>query len=107
METKIISTIQLMQNGEVAHTIKIENLHSYEFIFDSKTGPSLKLITTNLNMKDLNMLFSKIYSSYVLMGVKKVIQDDKTQTYEIPATVFKHIHVKENGKSIELLFSGE
>lgn len=106
MDTKIISTIQLMQDGEVIHAIKIENLHNYEFIFDSETGPKLELVTTNLNMKDLNMLFAKVYSSYVLTGIKKVTQNGKIQTYEIPGIAFKHVHIKENGKCIELIFDG-
>lgn len=104
MNSQVISTIQIMENDKVIHSIKIDNLSSYEFTFDSEKLSTLRLISPNLNMDDLNILVTRPYESYILMGVKKVIKDEKEQIYEIPPRVFKHVFVKEDGKNIEIFF---
>lgn len=101
---RVIATIQLMENNKVVHSIKIDNLCNYEFTFDSEKLSTLRLKSPNLNMDDLNMLVTKPYEAYVLMGVKKVVINNKESLYEIPPRVFKHVFVKENGEEVEIFF---
>lgn len=104
MASQVISTIQLMDNGQVVHTIRTENVIEYDFTYDSKELSTLHLVISNLYMRDLNILVMKPYDSYVLMGVKRIIENDKEQTFEIPPRVFKRATIKENDNLIDIVF---
>ena len=75
MESEVTSIIKLIENGKVVHTIKIENVQKYKFLFDSITLSTLHLIANTLNMHDLDILLNKPYEAYVVMGVKRTVQD--------------------------------
>jgi len=104
MDFKTIATLKLMENNKIIYTIKFENLRAYDFIWDSKDLCTLHLVTSSLNINDLNMLIAKPYSSYVLIGVKKVFQDGQEKIYDIPARVFKHVLIKGNYDITDLTF---
>ena len=104
MDLKTIATLKLMENNKIVYTIKFENLRAYDFIWDSKDLCTLHLVTSSLNINDLNMLIAKPYESYVLIGVKKVFQDNQEKTYDIPARVFKHVLIKGNYDVTDLTF---
>ena len=104
MASQVMSTIQLMDNGQVVHTIRTENVIEYDFIYDSKELSTLHLVISNLYMRDLNMLVIKPYDSYILMGVKRIIENGKEQTFEIPPRVFKRATIRENGNLIDIVF---
>ena len=104
MESKVLSIIQLMENDKVIHTIKIEDVQEYEFTFDSKKLSTLHITVKNLNMKDLNLLVSKPYEAYVLLGVKRIVINGQEKTFNIPAIVFKHLFIKDNSETIEIYF---
>ena len=103
-KANVLSIIKLMDNGKVIHTIKIENVLSYKFIFDSKKLSTLNVVTNNLSMNDLNKLFTKPYESYILLGVKRAIVNGYEKTFDIPPRVFKHVLVKEDGKTVDMTF---
>ena len=105
MDSKVTSIIQLMKNGEVFHTIKIENLTKYEFTFDSTKLCTLHLTICNFNMYDLDILVSQPFDSYVLTGAKRVQLNNKEKSFAIPARVFKHMSIKEDGRTAEIYFS--
>jgi len=105
MNSQVTSIIQLMKSSEVFHTIKIENLTGYEFTFDSIKRATLHLTIRNLNMYDLDILVSQSYDSYVLTGTKRIKINDKEKSFAIPARVFKHMAIKENGETAEIYFS--
>lgn len=105
MDSKVTSIIQLMKDGEVFHTIKIENLSKYEFTFDSTGLCTLHLTIHNFNMYDLDVLVSQPFDSYVLTGTKRIQTPDKEKSFAIPARVFKHMTIKENGRAAEIYFS--
>lgn len=48
MASQVISTIQLMDNGQVVHTIRTENVIEYDFTYDSKELSTLHLVISNL-----------------------------------------------------------
>lgn len=104
MNFQMIATIRCMENGKPIYSIKLENLLNYNFIWDSSQLTTLHLVTSNLNIDDLNMLIAKPYESYVLIGVKKIFQDGQEKTYDIPARVFKHLIIKGDYKTTELTF---
>ena len=104
MDFKTIATLKLMEKGKIIYTIKFENLLSYDFIWDSKDLCILHLVTSSLNINDLNMLIAKPYESYVLIGVKKVFQDGHEKIYDIPARVFKHAIIKGDYNKTDLTF---
>ena len=104
MTSQVLSTIQLMDDGQVVHTIKTDDVIEYDFTYDSKELSTLHLVISNLYMRDLNTLVMKPYDSYVLMGVKRIIENGKQQTFEIPPRVFKHATIKENGNLIDIVF---
>lgn len=104
MDFKTIATLKLMENNKIIYTIKFENLRTYDFIWDSKDLCTLHLVTSSLNINDLNILIAKPYSSYVLIGVKKVFQDGQEKIYDIPARVFKHVLIKGNYNITDLTF---
>lgn len=101
---QVIATIQLMLNNKVIHSIKIDNLQDYEFTFDSEKLSTLKLKSPNLDMDDLNMLVTKPYEAYILMGIKKTIKNNREASYPIPPRVFKNVFVKENGEEVIIIF---
>ena len=103
-KANVLSIMKLMDNGKVVHTIKIENVLNYNFIFDSKKLATLNVVTNNLSMDDLNKLFTKPYESYILLGVKRVKINGDEKTFDIPPRVFKHMVVKENGKTVDMTF---
>ena len=100
----MIATIKLMDKDKVAYSLQLEDLHSYDFVWDSKKLCTLHLTTSNLSIHDLNALIARPYDSYILIGVKRVHQNDKEKTYDIPARVFKHAIFKGDNKSIEMTF---
>ena len=104
MASQVVSTIQLIDNGQVVYTIRTENVIKYDFIYDSKELSTLHLVISNLYMRDLNTLVMKPYDSYILMGVKRIIENGKEQTFEIPPQVFKRATIKENGNLIDIVF---
>lgn len=104
MNFQTIATLKLMEKGKIIYTIKFENLLSYDFNWDSKELCILHLVTTNLNINDLNMLIAKPYESYVLIGVKKVFTENGEKTYDIPARVFKHVIIKGDYNKTDLTF---
>lgn len=104
MASQVVSTIQLIDNGQVVYTIKTENVIKYDFIYDSKELSTLHLVISNLYMRDLNTLVMKPYDSYILMGIKRIIENGKEQTFEIPPRVFKRATIKENGNLIDIVF---
>ena len=104
MNFQTIATLKLMEKGKIIYTIKFENLISYDFIWDSKKLCILHLVTSSLNINDLNMLIAKPYESYVLIGVKKVFTEDDEKTYDIPARVFKHALIKGDYNKTDLTF---
>ena len=104
MESQVFATIQLMENNKVIHTIQIEKVESYVFIFDSENSTTLNIITKNLNMDDLNMLVTKSYESYILTGVKHIVQKGYSKIFDIPPRVFKRVLIKEDGKSVDMIF---
>ena len=104
MNFKTVATLKLMEKGKTIYTIKFENLISYDFIWDSKKLCTLHLVTSSLNINDLNMLIAKPYESYILIGVKKVFTDDDEKTYDIPARVFKHALIKGDYIRTDLTF---
>ena len=104
MASQVISTIQLMDNGQVVHTIRTENVIEYDFTYDSKELSTLHLVISNLYMRDLNALVTKKYDSYILMGVKRIIENGKEQSFEIPPRIFKRIIIRENGDLIDIVF---
>jgi len=104
MDFKTIATLKLMEKGKIIYTIKFENLLSYDFIWDSKDLCTLHLVTSSLNINDLNMLIAKPYESYVLIGVKKVFTENNEKIYDIPARVFKHVIIKGDYNKTDLTF---
>jgi len=104
MNFQTIATLKLMEKGKIIYTIKFENLLSYDFIWDSKALCILHLVTSNLNINDLNMLIAKPYESYVLIGVKKVFTEHGEKIYDIPARVFKHVLIKGDYNKTDLTF---
>lgn len=104
MDFQMIATLKLIEKGKIIHTIKFENLLSYNFIWDSKELCTLHLVTSNLNINDLNILIAKPYESYVLIGVKKVFTENNEKTYDIPARVFKHVLIRGNCNKTDLTF---
>lgn len=103
-KANVLSIMKLMDNGKVIHTIKIENVLSYNFIFDSKKLATLNVVTNNLSMDDLNKLFTKPYESYILLGVKRIKINGNEKTFDIPPRVFKHALIKEDGKTVDMTF---
>ena len=104
MNAQMIATINLMENDKVIHSLKLEDLHSYDFIWDNENLCTLHLVTSNLRIPDLNILIAKPYDSYVLIGVKRVLQGGQEKTFDIPARVFKHALLKGDNKTIEMTF---
>ena len=104
MDFKTIATLKLMEKGKIIYTIKFENLLSYDFIWDSKDLCTLHLVTSSLNINDLNMLIAKPYESYVLIGFKKVFTENNEKIYDIPARVFKHVIIKGDYNKTDLTF---
>lgn len=104
MDFKTIATLKLMEKGKIIYTIKFENLLSYDFVWDSKELCILHLVTSSLNINDLNMLIAKPYESYVLIGVKKVFTENNEKIYDIPARVFKHVIIKGDYNKTDLTF---
>ena len=104
MNFQMIATIKMIENGKVVYSIKLENLLNYDFIWDNKNLCTLHLVTSNLNIDDLNMLITKPYESYILMGVKKVFQDGREKTFEIPARVFQFVQIKGDYQTTDLTF---
>ena len=104
MNFQMIATINCMENGESVFSIKLDNLLNYDFIWDSSNLCTLHLVTSSLNINDLNSLITKPYDSYVLIGLKKVFENNKEKIYSIPARVFKHILIKGDYKTTELTF---
>ena len=104
MNFQTIATIDCMENGKSVYSIKLDNLLNYDFIWDSTKLCILHLVTSNLNINDLNKLITKPYDTYVLIGLKKVFQDGKEKTYNIPARVFKHLIIKGDYKATDLTF---
>ena len=104
MKSNVISIIKLIENGKAIHTVKIQNVISYLFTFDSEKFCTLNVVTSNLNMDDLNTLVTKKYEAYVLMGVKRIVVDGKEKTFDIPPRVFKHAFIKEDGKTVDMTF---
>lgn len=104
MNSQMIATIKLMEKGKVAYSLQLEDLYSYNFIWDSEKLCTLHLTTSNLSIHDLNALIAKPYDSYILIGLKKVRQNDTEKTFDIPARVFKHATFKGDNKIIEMTF---
>ena len=104
MNFQMIATIKCMENGKPIFSIKLENLLDYNFIWDSSKLTTLHLITSNLNINDLNMLIARPYESYVLIGVKKIFQNGQEKTFDIPARVFKHVIIKGDYNTTDLTF---
>ena len=104
MNFQTIATIDCMENGKSVHTIKLDNLINYNFIWDSSKLCTLHLITSNLNINDLNKLITKPYNSYVLIGLKKIFTNGQEKTYDIPARVFRHLIIKGDYKTTDLTF---
>ena len=104
MNFQTIATLKLMENGKVVYSIKLENLLNYDFIWDNKNLCTLHLVTSNLNIDDLNMLIAKPYESYILMGVKKIFKDGREKTFEIPARVFQFVQIKGDYQTTDLTF---
>lgn len=106
MENKVVSVIQLMEDDKVFYTIEINNLTSYQFLFDTdaEKPTTLYLNIPNLNMSDLDVLVRKPYESYVLIGTKKILVDGKERKFAIPPRVYKRMCLRENGESVEITF---
>lgn len=104
MNFQTIVTLNCMENGKTVYTIKLDNLLNYNFVWDSSKLCTLYLVTSSLNINDLNMLITKPYEAYVLIGLKKIFEGDKEKTYSIPARVFRHLIVKGDYKTTELTF---
>ena len=104
MNFQMIATIRCIENGKVVYTMKLENLLTYDFIWDSTTLTTLHLVTSNLNINDLNRIIAKPYDSYILIGVKKVFQDGQEKTFDIPPRVFKHVVIKGDYQTTDLTF---
>lgn len=104
MNAQMIATIKLMDKGKVAYSLQLEDLHSYDFVWDSEKLCTLHLVTSNLSIHDLNVLISKPYDSYILIGLKRVHQNEQEKTYDIPARVFKHAIFKGDNKTIDMTF---
>lgn len=105
MNFQTIATINCMENGKPVYTIKLDNLLNYDFIWDSSKLCILHLVTASLNINDLNMLITKPYEAYVLIGLKKVFEaPNKEKTYDIPARVFRHLLIKGDYKTTDLTF---
>ena len=104
MNSQMIATIRLMEKGFPVYTIKLDNLQSYDFIWDNEKLCTLHLVAPNLSIKDLNALIEKPYDSYVLIGIKRVLVDGQEKTFDIPARVFKHTLVKGDNKTIDMTF---
>lgn len=104
MNFQMIATITCIENGKSVYTMKLENLLDYDFIWDSKKLTTLHLVTSNLDINDLNTIIAKPYDSYILIGVKKVFQDGQEKTYDIPARVFKHLVIKGDYNTTDLTF---
>lgn len=104
MNFQMIATINCMENGKAVYTIKLDNLLNYDFIWDSTKLCTLHLVTSSLNINNLNMLITKPYESYILIGVKKIFHEGQEKTYDIPARVFKHLLIKGDYKITDLTF---
>ena len=104
MNFQTIATLNLMENGKVVYSIKLENLITYDFVWDNKNLCTLHLVTSNLNIDDLNMLIAKPYDSYILIGVKKIFQGGREKVFEIPPRVFKYARIKGDYQTTELTF---
>ena len=104
MNFQTIATIKCMENGKTIYSIKFENLLDYDFKWDSSKLTILHLVTSNLNINDLNMLIAKPYDSYVLIGVKKISENEEEKIFDIPPRVFKHLIIKGNYKTTDLTF---
>ena len=104
MNFQTIATIDCMENGKSVYSIKLDNLLNYNFVWDSSKLCILHLVTSSLNINDLNKLITKPYDSYVLIGLKKVFEGNLEKTYNIPARVFKHALIKGDYKTTDLTF---
>ena len=47
MNFQTIATIDCMENGKSVHTIKLDNLLNYDFVWDSSQLCTLHLVTSN------------------------------------------------------------
>ena len=101
MKSKITSTIQLMKDGEVFHSIDIKNVSEYHFSYDSEKLAYLYLDISDINMYDLDILVKEPYESYIVMGAKQY----NNKIFPIPARVFKHIHIEESDNRARIFFS--
>lgn len=97
----LYTTIQLMKNNKVIHTINIEKITSYFFTFSNKTLATLSITVPFLNNEDVNILINDSYECYILMAKKKI----NDQLITIPARVYKTVSLVDNSKEIKLTFT--
>ena len=89
-----------MENEKVIHKITLVNIDYYKFTFDSNNSSSLIISSSNVNIKDLELLSTHKYESYVVMAEKKIEEEThKISNFNVSAIVYKHmLLVDENGK---------
>lgn len=104
MNFQMIATVSCIENDKTVYTIKLDNLLNYDFVWDSSKLCTLHLVTSSLNIDDLNMLITKPYEVYVLIGVKKVFQNGEEKIFNIPARVFRHLIIKGDYNTTDLTF---
>ena len=97
------SVIHLMENGQVVHTIKIDDIEDYEFIVDTKDLSKMSITVPKIHMRDLDILVSKPYEHYVIMGTK--IMEDRS--FAIPAKVYCHMNILSTKEKVVIYFSEE
>lgn len=108
MKQKTTSIIFLMENEKVAHRITLEDIDYYKFTFDNNILSSLIITSSNVNIKDLELLSTHPYESYVVMAEKKIEEKkNKISNFNVSAIVYKRMALVDDNGEVTLTFWGE
>jgi len=106
MKQSTTSIICLMNKGKVVHKIILENIDYYKFTFDSDNLSALTIASSNVHMKDLELLSTHQYESYVVMAEKKIEEEEnKVYNFNVSSIVYKHMLLIDNNGKVTLTFS--
>ena len=105
MKQTTTSIIQLIDNGKAIYTIEIENIEAYYFVHDNNGLNSLSITPSYINMRDLGLLITHEYDSYVLMARKAIEIDNETTYYSIPPIAYRYIKLVDDNGKVNITFS--
>ena len=108
MKQKTTSIIFLMENEKVAHKIILKNIDYYKFTFDSNNLSSLVITSSNVDIKDLELLSTHQYESYIVMAEKRIEEEPrKISNFNVSSIIYKHMLLIDNNGEVTLTFSEE